>query len=421
MKQHQKDISRLAAFLSILFLTMIMLRTVFAEKQTLRSVFNPPDCLRACWLGIEPGITTQAQVQSILLSLGMAYQVKDELGVGANPANNPYGWLPSNTLPFIDNANGQAEVRIYFDQGAAQAIQIPVNIPTQMILNEYGSSYQVRVTENDLFELIYPDSGMDFYVSKRTGIGHATILVLFSPTATYYVEPPNSPVLLTTCSLFDSQCSIATATATPSRGLSPTATMQINASTDDVRTLRNLLSYPGCERTCFMGIEPGKTTLQEVKDFFAVHHVVYKVSRGIGETDDNNARFDWYLDTTLPFPSLPDPYPSSITFENGIVSSVQLARDVPLTTVISTYGSPQRLFGITTSQDYDLAYPQIGLSFYVSADFAADKAVRIYIMTNAFYERAIDGGSSVNGCTNVPSAICSIATVTATGRNDANR
>jgi WD40 repeat protein len=187
--------------------------SISAPNVTLKSVFNPPGCSRACWLGIEPGIATQKDVQNILSAQGIVYQVKDELGLGMNPTDNPYGWMPDNRFPYIDNAQGQREVRIFFTEGVVQGITLPVNIPLSSILSEYGAPIQVRHLESTMFELIYPSMGMNFFVSQRDGTDHAITLTLFSPLAALQnVEPADSPTLLDNCSLFHNPCTIATAT-----------------------------------------------------------------------------------------------------------------------------------------------------------------------------------------------------------------
>lgn len=185
------------------------------QSTNLRDVFSAPTCQRACWLGIQPGVTTKSQVQTILSSNGIAYEVKLELGLGANPADNPFGWIPDDTLPFIDTQDGKREVRIYFQQDVVQGVYLPVDISLSTVLAEFGSPDQVRQTNAQAFELTYPAIGVTFLIGQ-TDTNRVVTLNLWSELAeAQFLEVPNSPFLLQDCSLFDDICTIQTATPSP--------------------------------------------------------------------------------------------------------------------------------------------------------------------------------------------------------------
>ena len=75
-----------------------------ATPADLRRVFNDPGCeTPSCWLGIEPGITTQAEVRRILAEIGVEYTVNPASypPVGFGEENGIDNFLPSEDWPYI--------------------------------------------------------------------------------------------------------------------------------------------------------------------------------------------------------------------------------------------------------------------------------------------------------------------------------
>jgi hypothetical protein len=130
----------------LLVATVIVAIIAGAQSEpTLRDTFNDPNCAASCWLGIEPGVTTQDEVRQILAGQGITYTVAPVSfpPVGSGEQDGIYTFIPGLNLPYTDNVQGRASVAINFANSIVGLMKIPVNIPTSMVIDEYGAPYVV--------------------------------------------------------------------------------------------------------------------------------------------------------------------------------------------------------------------------------------------------------------------------------------
>ncbi len=197
------------------FAGMILIVPSSGQPPSLRSVFNHPDCVRACWLGIEPGVTTQTEVQNITTSLGINYQVVIFSNDGE--ANGLYQWIPDETQPFINVDNVLDVVSIRFAGGVVSQIKLPVSIPLSMVISEYDAPIRVQEITGNTLELLYPNEGLIFTTNfGNQTITHLTLISADMFEALYSIEPNGGAVaILEDCSVINIPCPVATATPTP--------------------------------------------------------------------------------------------------------------------------------------------------------------------------------------------------------------
>ena len=214
-------------FFVLLLLFFTLLTNVNAQGEpTLRSIFNPSSCTRACWLGIEPGITTQPTVRSILVELGIVYEISPTSfpPIGRGEAYGLYLWTPIGTQPYIHTSNNSS-AGIYFNNAIAERIVIPVNINLSQVTNEYGSPNRVLQVDDATLQMVYQNLGMIFEI--RTDIDSDNVKTLYLSTnadiQSFFASAPPFTTILSNCSVFySSNCSVAT--ATPTVTLTPTPT-----------------------------------------------------------------------------------------------------------------------------------------------------------------------------------------------------
>lgn len=88
-----------------------------APEPSLADVFSSLGCERACWLRIEPGVTSISEVNKILASHDIVCRVKSfGGGLGNTESADLYTWLPTNDN-LIDNAHRTFEVTLFFRNG----------------------------------------------------------------------------------------------------------------------------------------------------------------------------------------------------------------------------------------------------------------------------------------------------------------
>jgi WD40 repeat protein len=156
----------------------------------------------------------------------------------------------------------------------------------------------------------------------------------------------------------------------------PSATIQSEA-----QTLRDLLSYPTCQRTCFMGIEPGVTTQTEVQKVFSDQNISYTVFAGIQDDREENGIYYGTGKRNIPFLSQHGGIlESDVLFKDGIAGSIHLLMDIPISVILKAYGQPA-IFTVDDG-DYWLIYPAERLAFQVRDFISTENANLVFIMTD---------------------------------------
>ncbi|MBZ0279806.1 MAG: WD40 repeat domain-containing protein [Anaerolineae bacterium] len=178
----------------------------------LRSIFNPPSCAVSCWLGIEPGITTQAQVQTILSNLNIEYTVNPASmpPIGTGEQDGIYNFVPPG-MPFI---NSSKSVSIHFYNGIVVLIQIFVNIPSPVIIAEYGAPDHTSLIDNSVFRTVYSQLHMSFLTSI-SDLGRQTAVEIGTENSVSKLFLFTDNMVIKTvedCAIIPGGCLFATAT-----------------------------------------------------------------------------------------------------------------------------------------------------------------------------------------------------------------
>jgi hypothetical protein len=122
-------------------------------------------------------------------------------------------------------------------------------------------------------------------------------------------------------------------TATPH--LTPSATIQ-----SETQTLRDLLSYPTCQSTCFMGIEPGVTTQIELET------LLDQIQLEFTHASIASGHLILYTVSPLSSPFLADDKPVYIDVTADHVDLMTLfLQDVTLAQITNEYGAPDAIVG----------------------------------------------------------------------------
>jgi hypothetical protein len=181
---------------------------------TLQSVFAPSQCQRGCWMGIEPGVTSRNEVESILNSLNINY-ISESYGHTTDPDPEAYSWIPNQNLPYIDNNNGKWKAIVYFNQDTniASQITIPINISLSQVISEYGNPSWILYTPDGVYDLVYPHHGLSFLINNT--YGSSTIIRVNLLTSQGIEQHFSVEGTATDCSFSDTVCPAPTATPAP--------------------------------------------------------------------------------------------------------------------------------------------------------------------------------------------------------------
>jgi hypothetical protein len=145
-------------------------------------------------------------------------------------------------------------------------------------------------------------------------------------------------------------------TLTPTFLLSPTASQ--------ASTLRDLLNNAACRRGCWQGIEPGVTSLSQLKMLWQKEGIKSDVFVPPGG-DENNAIYTWILDNRFPFVN-PNPSERTVmaTVSKGVVAQLLVPIYICASQVINEYGHPSQV--AKHEQFYYLPYHEQGLIFHIN-------------------------------------------------------
>jgi hypothetical protein len=100
---------------------------------TLRDILSSQDCERACWLGIEPGVTSKEQVKNILENAEVNF---DEVPLPDPKKNTVYDL-------FFPGSNDNVGALAISGETVSQ-ITLPLDVCIARIVNEYGVPAEVQ-------------------------------------------------------------------------------------------------------------------------------------------------------------------------------------------------------------------------------------------------------------------------------------
>jgi hypothetical protein len=149
-------------------LTSITLTEKAPKTPSLRDLLGDPNCKRACWQGIEPGVTNLATLKEIWKEYDLIPEMVVGLGDDAN--NAIYTWTIDPQMPFITREKKVNVVLVTVHKGMVIQMIVPLNPCISQVTTEYGEPSGVAVNKAEhTFDLLYPEQGMVVYINAQPG------------------------------------------------------------------------------------------------------------------------------------------------------------------------------------------------------------------------------------------------------------
>jgi hypothetical protein len=187
---------------------------------TVKQLLTSPNCQDLCWMGIEPEVTTQTEVQKIFAEAAVEYTVIRE--DFTNEEANAIYWLqPQDTWIWQQNSTNLERISVRFFDGIVSQVKLPLEIPLTEFVSAFGAPNRVDYWNGGGLNLIYFDLSLNALASKA-GVDEIWLNADWFTQRIYEVEP-DAPGLqiLNDCSIVGNPCPIPT--ATPSQLSSPDA------------------------------------------------------------------------------------------------------------------------------------------------------------------------------------------------------
>jgi hypothetical protein len=166
---------KLSPFTAALFLMLII--SVLSGK--LKAQTDTPDikgalsachCKAACWLGIEPGVTTTAQAQSILDSLNIQYRL-----ITIDSGTGTIAWdITDETL--VPATPGRVDM--YFQSNIIYQIRLRTIFDAALLFQQYGQPAVTTRYAIGAYDLFYADERIIFtvYIGSTDRVGEILLV-----------------------------------------------------------------------------------------------------------------------------------------------------------------------------------------------------------------------------------------------------
>ncbi len=331
---------------------------------TLRQTFNAPTCIVSCWEGIQPNVTTQAELEALLHARGINYL--------ANPVTDfetEYVWIPSSGMPYIDTRNNLYRVGVIVVDEIVVEIILPVNIALQQIVQEYGAptiaNESIDRDGSRNTYLVYPASGLYFIVNSAFGLEFArNVRVLGAGNLTEYFTGIESNIQ--DCALYSGGNGCILATATPTNTPIP--------------TLRQTFNAPTCIVSCWEGIQPNVTTQAELEALLQARGINYTAN----PVSDFETQYVWIPSSLMPYLDTRDNlFRVGVIVVDEIVAEIILPVNIALQQIVQEYGAPtiaNESIERDGSRHTYLVYPASGLYFIVDSGAGLEFAWNVRVL-----------------------------------------
>ncbi len=185
--------------------------TTTPTGQYLISVLKPAGCTTTCFIGIQPGVTTQSEVKAIFASRNIQYTV--DTGINNDEPNGIYSWnMPTTVLNFSANDGTPVFAFITFSKGIVRQVVVGLSIPVKTIVAAFGQPDAFK-TDDSAYYMFYPQQGVIFQpLTPPQNYSYATAFFLVDTTLMneWLSDTSISPAL--TCPEGSDLCSVKTAT-----------------------------------------------------------------------------------------------------------------------------------------------------------------------------------------------------------------
>lgn len=192
----------------------LMSSITLAQAQALEPFVVSPTCQHACFLGIEPGVTTRSQVEHILAQAGLSYTA-----YAPPDSAEVYQILTDNQTSELEYPFHVVDITFFIGSPdlVAYVDMLIDETPIQEIVDIFGYPSDVQTDEDhNEFVILYPDQAVVFFSGEtspnRDTVGFVHMMqleYLMSVTKEYSLStlPNCEPAVL---------CNLSTATPTPS-------------------------------------------------------------------------------------------------------------------------------------------------------------------------------------------------------------
>jgi WD40 repeat protein len=131
-----------------------------SAADALRDFLTDPSCEQACIFGIQPGVTTQTDVEHLLAANNIT---PDIISVGDITT---YTWFLTPTPVFISEPAASDAIIVNFRADVLEHIKINATIPIRIVREAFGDPEDVRVYDGlpslRDYWLVYPSLGLVF-------------------------------------------------------------------------------------------------------------------------------------------------------------------------------------------------------------------------------------------------------------------
>jgi len=216
-----KSTLRIMALIVLLSISNIFKISAQSDADKLRALFGD-ECILACFMDIEPGVTTLLEVETQLQQENISYSKNgNEESVTLEWALPPQEFVTDGaSVPFI--------LIIFLDDVVLKIIA-PLNAPLDAVIEVFGAPH--RVTQSDAhYYMTYPDQGLLFIVLDFSSTSRTFALIseaVYIPNSE--ITNPSGENIIQTCMTYGVSPCIAP-TATPTQIPLPTAVPTITPS-----------------------------------------------------------------------------------------------------------------------------------------------------------------------------------------------
>lgn len=267
----------------ILLLMLISAGIVQSQSNAeyLRNLLSDNSCLNLCWMGIEPSVTTEADLKSILTANQIDYQVtqNDEMK----------DFVISGYQHPLVALEKQDAIVIFVENEVVSAITISLKSLTfSDVLNELRTPENFSDKPNSI-HINYPQHRLSFSVLRSDHASIVDVVIATQETINEFGEIPFVP-----CTESTQLC-------------------ELSQSLHDATEIHDAITDEACQHSCWLEIEPGITTEDELIEILDANGYVYEI---------DETPFFAYLVEWMDAAFLVEDSGVRISIDHGVVSQI---------------------------------------------------------------------------------------------------
>lgn len=140
-----------------------------SAQATIHDLLSGDACQLSCFLGIQPGITAQSELEQILNAAGITFSV-DTLGLEGD--SFIYSFKPTHPIPFVKFDVWALVANNTINQVAIDLEGVTVND----VLAQYGAPEKI-LDDGGSYDLVYPDQGLLFNIPPEDNTRISSVMI----------------------------------------------------------------------------------------------------------------------------------------------------------------------------------------------------------------------------------------------------